>query len=57
MCTTALWILGEYSSGVDEIQASIDVIKQALGPTPFFAPEGRYKAMCNTPKTTHMILR
>ncbi len=40
VCTTALWILGEYSISQEEIQAAIDVIKQALGPTPFLNADG-----------------
>ncbi len=40
VCTTALWILGEYSISQHEIQAAIDVIKQAMGPTPFLNADG-----------------
>lgn len=37
VCSCALWILGEYSEDADQIDASIDVIKQGLGPTPLLA--------------------
>jgi len=43
VCTTALWILGEYSTGFEDIQAAVASIKQSLGPIPFFSlngPEG-----------------
>ncbi len=41
VCSCALWILGEYSTGVEEIQAAAEVMKQSLGPTPFLAKEGQ----------------
>ncbi len=40
VCTTALWILGEYSTTLEEIQTAIDALKQALGPLPLLALEG-----------------
>ena len=41
VCSCALWILGEYSSSVEEIQAAAEVIKQSIGPTPLLAKEGQ----------------
>lgn len=41
VCSTALWILGEYSTTVDEIQAAVEILKQSLGPTPFLSLEGK----------------
>lgn len=41
MCSTALWLLGEYSTTVEDVEAAVDVIMQALGPAPFLSPEGK----------------
>lgn len=40
MCSTALWVLGEYSSSVEEIMGAVEVIKGGLGAPPFLAAEG-----------------
>ena len=40
MCSCALWILGEYSAGVDDIESSMELIRQSLGPMPLLAKEG-----------------
>lgn len=40
VCSTALWVLGEYSASVQEIEAAVEVIKGALGPPSFLATEG-----------------
>lgn len=42
VATCALWIIGEYSQSVREVEAGIAVIKQSLGELPFFttAEEG-----------------
>ncbi len=40
MCSCALWILGEYSTTVEEIEATVDTIKQSVGPLPLLAKEG-----------------
>ncbi len=37
MCSCALWILGEYSQETDQIDASVDIIKIGLGPTPLLS--------------------
>jgi coatomer subunit beta len=37
VCSCALWILGEYSASPDEVQATVEVIKQALGPLPLLS--------------------
>ena len=36
VCTCALWIIGEYSLSLHELDAGISVIKQSLGELPFF---------------------
>lgn len=36
VCGCALWILGEYSNSADEVEAAIEVIKESVGPLPFF---------------------
>jgi coatomer subunit beta len=42
VATCALWIIGEYSQSVREVEAGIAVVKQSLGELPFFttAEEG-----------------
>jgi coatomer subunit beta len=40
VCSTALWILGEYSSGVQEVMAAVEVIKAAIGPLPLLSTQG-----------------
>ena len=40
VCSCALWILGEYSHGVDEIEATVEVIRQSVGALPLLAKEG-----------------
>jgi coatomer subunit beta len=42
VCTCALWIIGEYSLSLQEIEGGISVIKQSLGDLPFYttAEEG-----------------
>ncbi|CAK9866541.1 unnamed protein product [Sphagnum jensenii] len=42
VCTCALWIIGEYSWSLQEVEGGIAVIKQSLGDLPFFttAEEG-----------------
>ncbi len=37
VCSCALWILGEYSQDAEQIDASIDIIKQGMGPMPLLA--------------------
>lgn len=37
VCTCALWIIGEYSHSLQEIESSIALIKQSLGDMPFFS--------------------
>ncbi|KAJ9504570.1 hypothetical protein QJQ45_030541 [Haematococcus lacustris] len=44
VCSTALWILGEYSATEQEIESGVEVVKQALGPTPFLTAEGEEAA-------------
>lgn len=36
----ALWVLGEYSSSQEEVQAAIEVINTGLGPLPLLVLEG-----------------
>ena len=38
VCGTCLWIVGEYSLTTEQVEASLDAVKQSLGPTPFFQP-------------------
>jgi coatomer subunit beta len=38
VCGTCLWIVGEYSLTAEQVEASLDAVKQSLGPTPFFQP-------------------
>ncbi len=40
VCSCALWILGEYSEDVSEIEGAISSIKASLGPLPFLSKEG-----------------
>lgn len=37
VCTCALWIIGEYSVSLQEIESGIAVIKQSLGDMPFYS--------------------
>jgi len=39
VCACALWIIGEYSTDLPTIQASLEVLKQSLGPLPFYTRE------------------
>ena len=36
VCSCGLWILAEYSNTAEEITAALDVIKESVGPLPFF---------------------
>lgn len=42
VCSCALWILGEYSASVEDVEAAVDVIKQSLGPMPLLVKEGEW---------------
>jgi hypothetical protein len=42
VCSTSLWILGEYSTTADDIGGALGVIKSALGPLPLLAPESEW---------------
>lgn len=37
VCTCALWIVGEYSLSLEEIESGIAVIRQSLGELPFYS--------------------
>jgi hypothetical protein len=37
-----LWLLGEYSNTAEDVQAAVDVIKQALGPAPYLSMDGEW---------------
>ncbi|KAJ3681868.1 hypothetical protein LUZ60_014441 [Juncus effusus] len=39
VCSCALWILGEYSLSLTEVQTAISTIKQCLGELPFYSSE------------------
>merc|ERR1711970_1711607 len=36
VCSCGLWILGEYSNTKEEIESALEVIKESVGPLPFF---------------------
>jgi len=36
VCACSLWILGEYSNSVEEVEAALETMKECVGPLPFF---------------------
>lgn len=52
VCSCALWILGEYSAGQEEIISALEVIKQSLGPTPFMSEKDGGEAEDNSGPVT-----
>lgn len=52
VCSCALWILGEYSAGQEEIISALEVIKQSLGPTPFMSEKEGGEAEDNSGPVT-----
>jgi len=38
VCACALWIVGEYSSSGEELEAALSMLKSSLGPYPFYTP-------------------
>ena len=60
VCSTALWLLGEYSSTAEDVQAAVDVIKQALGPAPYLSVDGEHAIPgcegCDMPCCAHGVM-
>ncbi|CAM0879909.1 unnamed protein product [Alopecurus aequalis] len=55
ICSCALWMLGEYSFSISEVESAISAIKQSLGNLPFYAvSEGR--ASADSSKPAHPVM-
>lgn len=55
VCSCALWILGEYSTSLEDLKGAMEVIKQALGPLPLLAdPEEDKEEEASTPSSPNV---
>ncbi|KAF5842052.1 coatomer beta subunit appendage platform-domain-containing protein [Dunaliella salina] len=55
VCSTALWLLGEYSCTVEDVEAAVEVIKQALGPAPFMSADGAGAEVANAQAAVQLV--
>lgn len=44
VCVCVLWIIGEYCTSPDELDAALAQLKGSLGPLPFLAPQKENEA-------------
>ncbi|KAL6586805.1 hypothetical protein OROMI_001793 [Orobanche minor] len=54
VCSCALWIIGEYSLSLSEVDSAISTIKQCLGELPFFSISEEEEAADSSKKTQQL---
>ncbi|KAF3321229.1 coatomer subunit beta-1 [Carex littledalei] len=55
VCSCALWILGEYSLSLSEVEAAISTIKQCLGELPFYSATEDADSTTDSTKQPHAV--